>query len=464
MDTAESLGGDQAGFKDAVLNDLAERANIAQFVSFEPGPVPKPRFARVQGYEPGYDLGHLDEAIRALLQVSPEHSVNVRSFHPDRPKSGEFLYGLTKVPDVAAAVRRLASSGFYAIVNETVDVNDGGVSGVSYARILEFAPGDTPRCVEKPGTVSIASGEGLRMLELVYGFRPELDYEPATRVEFSIHPIRRGFRRRHTIVWELEPTADLQLAPNTRWPNRFSRMLGDKTFGLLIADLLGLPVPSTTVVSRAIPPFRFGQPTGSGEPWIRTCPEEQVPGLFTTRHGWLDPFRLVANEDPEGKTIASVLWQEGVDAAWSGALAVGDDGHVITEGVAGPGDAFMQGRVPPEPIPAVVEGSVTELQRRASAALGPVKMEWVHDGTVTWVVQLHRIATPGSQRVIYPGDARLLHSFDVADGIDELRKLIARIEGTGDGVVLLGDVGVTSHMGDLLRRARIPARLEPRLT
>ena len=38
--------------------------------------------------------------------------------------------------------------------------------------------------------------------------------------------------------------------------------------------------------------------------------------------------------------------------------------------------------------------------------------------------------------------------------------LIARIEGTGEGVVLIGHVGVTSHFGDLLRRARIPSRIE----
>jgi hypothetical protein len=33
-----------------------------------------------------------------------------------------------------------------------VDIEDGGVSGVAYGDMLEFAPGDTPRYVEKPGT------------------------------------------------------------------------------------------------------------------------------------------------------------------------------------------------------------------------------------------------------------------------------------------------------------------------
>jgi hypothetical protein len=58
-----------------------------------------------------------------------------------------------------------------------------------------------------------------------------------------------------------------------------------------------------------------------------------------------------------------------------------------------------------------------------------------------------------------PGDAERWHRFEVGGGISALRGLIATL-GSGDGVVLVGRVGITSHFGDLLRRGRIPSRLE----
>jgi hypothetical protein len=89
---------------------------------------------------------------------------------------------------------------------------------------------------------------------------------------------------------------------NIRWPNRFSRFIGDKPFGLLIADLLGLPVPKATVVGRRVAQLRFGRPTGGGEAWIRTCPTVQVPGKFTTQRGRRDPLESIASEDPNGRS------------------------------------------------------------------------------------------------------------------------------------------------------------------
>ena len=59
-----------------------------------------------------------------------------------------------------------------------------------------------------------------------------------------------------------------------------------------------------------------------------------------------------------------------------------------------------------------------------------------------------------------PGEAARFHPLDVSQGIEALRHLIAQLRGTGDGIVLVGRVGVTSHLGDLLRRARFPSRIE----
>ena len=417
------------------------------------------RFARVHEREATARQG-IEDAVGAVLQQSADARVNVRSFDPIQPKSSEFIYGLDSVATAAVEIRRLAARGLYTIVNETIDVSDGGVSGVAYAGVIEFSPDDTPRCVDKPGTASLPRAAALQVLENVYGFKPALDYSDDLRVEFSIHPIRRGVRHEHTVVWEQERTEGLHLEPEFFWPNRFSRFLGDKVFGLLIADAIGLRVPRTRVIPRRVAPFQFGTATGTREYWLRTAPVEQVPGRFTTTRGWVDPFLLLNDEDPGGEEIASVVAQESVEAKWSGAGAMRDGDQVI-EGVSGAGDRFMQGLQPPERLPMQVVRSVGGMLSAAHSILGEVRAEWVHDGRASWAVQLHRGGLPASGLTIYPGVAAREHRFAVDQGIDALRELVENLRGTADGVVLVGAVGVTSHLGDILRRAKIPARLSP---
>jgi hypothetical protein len=445
--------------KDAVLDGVSEVANVAQFVSFAPDT--RQRYARIRDHAPNHRFESVERACETLLANSPDNSVNVRSFTPESPKSREFIYGLRTIEEAASGVRRLAADGLYTIVNETVNVNDGGVSGVALGDVIEVAPGDTPRAVEKPGTASFARALGLRLLERIYHFRPALDFAPSLRVEFSLHPLRRGFRHEHTIVWELEQIGLTRSTAETRWPNNFSRFIGDKAFGLLVADTLGLPVPATIVFARHLAPFTFGRETGTGETWIRTCPVVQDPGRYTTRRGWLDPFKLMREEDPEATNIASVLAQEGVDAAFSGSLIVQADGEVTIEGTRGYGDRFMLGEVQLSVLPEETIARVRRLYEAASEHLGDVRMEWVsgRDGQ-TWIVQLHRGRTASQGSIIHRGEASFYHRFDVTRGIDELRRLIAAVEGRGEGILLVGQVGVTSHLGDLLRRAEIPSRIE----
>jgi hypothetical protein len=185
-----------------------------------------------------------------------------------------------------------------------------------------------------------------------------------------------------------------------------------------------------------------------------------MPGLFTTRRGWVDPFRLLAEEDPDGTAIASILCQKGVDARFSGALVAQPGGAPLIEGVAGHGDDFMVGRRAPEALPDDVLRDVRATFERAAAAVGPVRFEWVHDGARVWIVQLHRGGSTTSGRVVHPGEAERYHFFNVSEGIEALRELIGKVHGTPDGIILVGRVGVTSHLGDLLRRARIPSRIE----
>lgn len=441
--------------KDSVLHVLADSANIAQFVSFDPQC--RQRHTRIRGHQIDQSFGSINEAAETLLQSAG--SVNIRSFEPHSSKSRDFIYGLTLASNVAAEVAKLAANGLYTIINETVDVNDGGVSGVALGNIVEFAPGDTPRCVEKPGTVSMEKSLALRILETVYGFAPDvLRYRSSERVEFSIHPIRRGTRQEHTIVWELEDVGDFESSVDIAWPNIFSRFIGDKAFGLLLANALDLPVPATTVFPRRLPPFAFGKRTGSAETWIRTCPTEQEPGRYTTHRGWLDPFKLMADEDPNETVIASVLAQEGINATYSGSLIVEQDGGILIQGVVGYGDDFMLGRAIDD-LPKAIENSVADLFKQAQSHLGPVRFEWVHDGNMVWIVQLHKGATLTLGNTIFPGEANRYHRFNVKEGIEALRDLIEKTK-SHEGIILVGRVGVTSHLGDLLRRAAIPSRIE----
>jgi hypothetical protein len=443
--------------KDETLDRLAETVNVAQFVAFEPAPAgPRQTFARVFGSAPNARFPTPEAAVDALFARSGEASLNVRSYLPDDKQSKEFVYGLKFPGEAVAALRRLTAEGLYTIVNETVDVGDGGVSGVVLGDVLEFAPDATPRAVEKAGAASLPRDLGLGLLETVYGVRPAVDMPPDIRLEFSLHPRPRGWRHGHILGWEFETVANFTSEARFHWPNAFSRMIGDKLFGLLVADGLGLSVPRTIAISRRVAPFSFGADTGSAEVWIRTCPHEQQPGRFTTAQGWTDPFHLLATEDPDGEAIASVLSQAAVPGRWSGASLVLADGSVIVEGKKGEGASFMAGATGAEPLPADVKGDVLAVHA-LTERLGPVRFEWVHDGSRAWVVQLHRGASRSTETMIVPGDVAQWREFDPEDGLAALRDLLAAL-GPETGVVLTREVGLTSHIADVLRRGGVPSR------
>jgi hypothetical protein len=172
----------------------------------------------------------------------------------------------------------------------------------------------------------------------------------------------------------------------------------------------------------------------------------------------MDPFKLMADEDPEATKIASILAQAGVEALYSGSALVESNGYLLIQGVQGYGDEFMLGRAIDD-LPERVLQAVRYLYRQAANVLGPIRFEWVYDGSAAWLVQLHHGATPSFGNTIYPGDASVFHRFAVTDGIEALRDLIAHTS-SDEGIVLVGRAGITSHLGDLLRKARIPSRIE----
>lgn len=449
-------------YKDEVLDSLAEAANVAQFVSFSPEG--KQRFCRIFGYPANHLFDDRKEAIAALLAASPEQSVNVRSFRPDSPQGNAFHYGLRTVEEAVAHVERLASEGFHTIVNETVDVDDGGVSGVLFGGCMEFAPGQVPRFVEKDAEAPIPALPrefAMDLLQTVYGFAPNLEgYSEKYRVEFSTHPKPRGWQKTHTIIWEEEVVEYEPVTPFFSWPNPFSRLIGDKAYGLLIAHCLGLPVPRTTVFprNRRVSIFTFGEPTGNAKVWTRTCPKTQEPGKYTTTRGWKDPYHLMESDDPDNKALASCLVQEEVASAYAGALLSGADGEIIFEGVAGFGDEFMLGSAQPaQDIPDSVTLSVNTLYRELYSKLGPVRFEWAHDGVHAWIMQLHKGASVSYGRTIFPGEASDWIDYDVKTGLETLRVTIEQAKGAGQGIKVHGHVGMSSHIADLLRKAKIPS-------
>jgi hypothetical protein len=81
-----------------------------------------------------------------------------------------------------------------------------------------------------------------------------------------------------------------------------------------------------------------------------------------------------------------------------------------------------------------------------------------HDGDTAWVLQLHLASAAAAGTTIHPGTPSRWHRFDPSLGLERLRDLIASV-GVDEGIEVAGDIGVTSHAGDLLRRAAIPSRL-----
>lgn len=446
--------------KDQTLDELADIGNVAQFVGFLPrtGEFPEQSFCRVWGYAPNHRFSSHADALRTLLANSPDRSINLRSYSPASPRSREFVYGIKDADVALEHLVRLNREGLHVIVNETVDIADGGVSGVIEGGVIEFAPDDTPRCVEKPGMASFALDEGLHALELVYGFLPQLPNLDGARTEFSIHPQPRGYKRTHTLLWERDSSSLRQAIPELSWPNRFSRLIGDKVFGLLVAHLTGALVPLSLVISRRLRPFQFGESTRSFECWLRTCPTEQIPGRYTTVNRWIDPFALLRTEDPCDNSIASIISQSAVRPLHSGAAIALNDGELHIEGTTGKGDEFMLGRVQPRRLPAKVIDDIRNVDQLLRQRLGHVRFEWVHDGERVWIVQLHKGATKSTSTTLVPGDPSEWFAFKSEQGLEALREFLNALP-VGAGVLMEGEVGLTSHLADLVRKSGRPTRL-----
>lgn len=445
------------------LNQLASSGNnIGQFVSVRYTDIEKPEFVHIKDNE--QKIKYTKYAILKLLDSAKSKLVNVRSYGNGKTRGTRFILGLDDINEIMDIIEVNASEKLHSIINENINPCDGGVSGVVFGDTIEFAPNDTPRCVDKPGVCSLPRELGIKLLEKVYGFDIELEYHNDKRIEFTINPNKEGIKDEHTLIWEIE---EMQASHKARISlnNKFSEFIGNKTYGLLIADLLHLNVPKTTVISRNIKPFEFGFNTTTDEVWTRTAPATKKAGLYTTVKGYIDPFKLLQNEDPTGREIPSVLIQSSADMKYAGACFVRTKKDLdIIEGTSQSGDDFMLGLAKTEDLPNYLLDSLEDLNdkiRKSIELLGEISYEWVYDGLKVWIVQLNKLKSASKNKdTIVDGNVAKFEEFDTDLGLEELRKLILLLDKETIGIKLKGNVGITSHFGDLLRNNQVVSYIE----
>ena len=159
--------------------------------------------------------------------------------------------------------------------------------------------------------------------------------------------------------------------------------------------------------------------------------------------------------------IASILSQSSVEAIYSGgAIIAKEKKNDVIEGVRGKGDDFMVGLKGENQLPADLSYKVhglLDLIREYYSLIGDVSIEWVYDGDKIWIVQMNQLEHLGEGAVIVPGRPSVYKKVYVEEGLETLRKVINIIKDKDIGIELVGNVGLCSHFGDLLRHANIPS-------
>ena len=111
-----------------------------------------------------------------------------------------------------------------------------------------------------------------------------------------------------------------------------------------------------------------------------------------------------------------------------------------------------------EVLPPEIIADVEKTYVEAASAIGAVRFEWVHDGERVWIVQLHKGGTSSTAATLVPGEAAKWAVFDASRGLEELRRFLEGLP-HDVGVCVEGEIGLTSHFADLLRKTKRPARI-----
>jgi hypothetical protein len=131
----------------------------------------------------------------------------------------------------------------------------------------------------------------------------------------------------------------------------------------------------------------------------------------------------------------------------------------MVEGVQGNGQLFMLGERAPEPLPEAVLARVEDIFARAEEAFGPVRLEWVDDGHSAWVIQIHCADGRLPVATFSPGTPENgWIPFRPSEGLARLRLMVEEAAVRGQGIEVIGEVGLTSHVGDVIREGGVPGR------
>ena len=457
--------------KSWVLNDIAymKNGNVAQFVSFDDKGKVEYYSLKEDVWEPDYRNKAL--LLNNLLKYATYGKVNIRTYKLDDNMSHPFIQNLSTIDEIYSYLEKFKEQKLYTIVSETVVTNDGGVSGIMDSDIVEFAPGITPRDIENLSSIEIAKlprEMGCAILECIYGTTlAPFKYEKNKRIEFSTHPKPIGSSNNNKLFWQIDKSTAHIDAPDICWPNSFSKMIGDKTYGLMVAYFLGFNVPCTTVYNKndRVPNFTFGRYTKSKKVWTRSCPSESQPGKYPTFPKYVksSKFFKLCGDYPD---MVACIHQDEVNAKYSGGMIIDRDYNVWIDGVKGFGDHFMMGDVNntiqlPDKIYKLVKVVGLELSRKINNS---IKVEWVVDhNNEFWVLQLRVDDSVKACSTIV--DVECFGNYVEYDplgdtGLIKLRKLVDDIKDTGDGIVVKRKIGITSHVADILRKNKIPSYVD----
>lgn len=480
--------------KDYKLKRMMEDGfNIAQVISVDKDTPTEPH-VKILKKELDIEGASLRELVQLLIEDTPSHMVNVRTFTDRVNEKTTFRYGMKDVDEVLSAVKDNASKGWNSLINECIDKDDTGVSGIIVDSVTEFSPYATPRDIEKENSrfLTLPTVNAMKILTEVYGNLSDMTsldkikfYSSITklqcasktqRIEFSIHPNEVGCFGSRVIIWEaseLDDTDMLLIQHRITRPNAFSEMVGDKAFGLLLADSIGAYTPDTEFHIKAFGDRYVKTPAIDLEDvdvWTRTAPTEKQAGRFETekRRYTEEEIKELLKQDE----IASVLVQEAIDVEYSGsAVLYSNSGEVSVEGVKGEGDKFMMGVEDDIELPIEVTDTVKEflwsVDEEYGELLGDVKIEWGFDTNgYLYIFQLCNISdaeyifklnTNRQDENIEYIEYKL---YENGTSLEDFRNFVEEIEkDTTKGIKLFAHIGITSHPCDILRKHNVPAIL-----
>lgn len=465
--------------KDDVLQKKVKNGlNVAKFISFAPGENLSIRHCCINSYELSEEQKKLTpEQLVKLLFEEAEKLVSVRTFKIGQESGNPVFFDQNNLDIVLDIVNKHTKMGYYVIVNEGLHFINSEVSGVMFGSLIEFAPAQSPRCVEKKGATCVLPVKlGLNILKRIYQILTLDKFNPHQRVEFSIYPYKCGVYSQNTIIWEVsefdenDPNIPVEI-PKIIWPNPFSRVLGDKVFGLLVCNFMNYLVPKTIVLNKYFIPFTFGTSIKDNgiEYWCRSCPGERLPGQLPSVNKNFNVFDLMRQAEKlveKESYIPSLIVQEGVKSIYSGSVITTRDGEIVIEGVKGRGDEFMLGNKVSEFLPSDVIKLVEATSQSIidhSFISNEIEFEWVYDGKHLWIVQLSVGKNMVSRSIVVEGAVNEYLKFDPsksASALTDLAEVIRKAKEINAGISIIGNVGRTSHIVHLLIKEQIPSIIE----